>query len=1136
MRIKLTELWRRYSSVFFEILFLLMVSSIPLLWFREGHIVVGLDSGYPIDYVRYFFQRMYTWLGSQNFGIDMTFDIGSIPYNALPALIQMIGVPYYNVQKTLFVGWFGAIVFSIYYLLAYLYPNKNQWISRLSGTVVYAFSFHLYTFWLQGEQYILSSYMLFPLFTIILLKFVRQESAAFRTALLMNCALFFFGSGGVHGIVFLGPALVVGCLLFLYFLLLEDRTKRLTYVIRFAVFGSMFLGIYVFLNAYFLLPYFSTAIHFNKQVASAGGFDGIVGWTNVISTFTSFANLFRLQGDNNWYSSSNVWFYAFLIHPVLIAYSFVFPVFAFLAPVFIKAKKEQTVIIFFIFLALCGIFLSAGTHPPLGFLYALMLKYIPGFVIFRSAYYKFVPLIYLSYAVLIGSTAYYLLSFVQSRRRVFVGLIFVGSLLLYHYPYFQNTHFESNKPFTTMIKVPQYVYDFGEFINSTPIEYRTLVVPPAANEYNFIAYTWGYWGLYPIFPGLTDRGVVQNDSFIYNEYENALIRSLYRNLRMGDFETFLTAAKLAHVRYILVTSDLAKDFEISLSEDPNIYRQLLQKSQHFSSVWQKGPWEVYEIRDVLSSKITAHTGITLNTHDLTSVPGMLYEKFTPFITERTLSEHTYLPVTSEFSVYPCISCDMVDDAIEPEVGILSVKPNSIFYPLKLWREDRGDRNFPNRERLMNLLGLSLKRLSEILSLKNTDDISHDGWLSAVIMLTSNWKEIGLIYSENYAASLDYSIQWRIYKYASYERRVLEFVRGKPYVSGETEFGKLLDGAIAELDSIGKKILVKISELPWQRTYVYDVTGFSGPLYIYPYSLPLDRLKKPLYPAQYVVNGTTYTMDQTNPKISVPITKSKNTLILKFDLPNLFFDEDIISDTKELRTKTCITSSIHEFSVTSSYVITAQLQNYIDGTVYITRDHEVMKTADYKPPEEKFFDADVEIPVSKNNTGQFQYKFSGSANDKGADVYFCTDSPINPRDLFSEITITEWVKPLLYSYTNPPKNSDSDVRISYVRVDPTTYVASVQNTVTPYIVSLGERFSQQWEARIDGAVLPKHFELNGFENGWLVDKSGSYDISITYSSQRLMIVGFVITGLTSGIISILMLVFILRRKRNEKIII
>src|SRR2546430_7320443 len=125
----------KHKFILIEIIILFILSLSPLLWFKPGYVVIGMDSGYPVDYVNFFQQRESTWLSSQNFGIDMSSEVGIVPYNSLPALIRMIGISDTDVQKVLFVGWFFTLALSMYILARYLFPKKEIWASRLVTTI-----------------------------------------------------------------------------------------------------------------------------------------------------------------------------------------------------------------------------------------------------------------------------------------------------------------------------------------------------------------------------------------------------------------------------------------------------------------------------------------------------------------------------------------------------------------------------------------------------------------------------------------------------------------------------------------------------------------------------------------------------------------------------------------------------------------------------------------------------------------------------------------------------------------------------------------------------------------------------------------------------------------------------------------
>lgn len=58
-----------------------------------------------------------------------------------------------------------------------------------------------------------------------------------------------------------------------------------------------------------------------------------------------------------------------------------------------------------------------------------------------------------------------------------------------------------------------------------------------------------------------------------------------------------------------------------------------------------------------------------------------------------------------------------------------------------------------------------------------------------------------------------------------------------------------------------------------------------------------------------------------------------------------------------------------------------------------------------------------------------------------------------------------------------------------------YSVSVGKADGPFILILNNTFDNLWQAKIDGIPLETHFIVNGFANGWLIDKKGDYSIEI-----------------------------------------
>lgn len=86
-------------------------------------------------------------------------------------------------------------------------------------------------------------------------------------------------------------------------------------------------------------------------------------------------------------------------------------------------------------------------------------------------------------------------------------------------------------------------------------------------------------------------------------------------------------------------------------------------------------------------------------------------------------------------------------------------------------------------------------------------------------------------------------------------------------------------------------------------------------------------------------------------------------------------------------------------------------------------------------------------------------------------------------------------------------------ISSVKIDPTRYEISV-HTSSPFILVCTESFNQGWKAYVDGGLEVKdHFPVNGYANGWFIEKTGDYKIVLEYWPQRLLDWGIIVSTLS-----------------------
>jgi hypothetical protein len=1118
---------KKIKAYLFELLFLIIISFVPLLWFQPGHSVLGLDSGYAVNHVQYFDQRIYTWLGSENFGIDMTAETGGVLYNLFPAIIQSSGVPLFDVQKVLFVFWFFAIAASMYALVTYLFPQKDRWVIRLLAVSIYVFNFHLYPFWLQGEQAILASYVLLPLVTLFLFRFVQKRTNTIRSAIYLSLTYIFFSADGIRGIPLIGPVLVTGIILLAYYFLFSFKKEGFTYLKRCGFLFLWFLMFSVFCNAFFLLPFISSiGLQYQSQVNAVGGIESAIQWTKAISVNDSFINLFLLQGDGNWYNKPFLWAYPFITNPFLVIISFLFPIFAYLAPLFSKENKEKIILVFFAILGLLGIFLSAGSHPPLGDLYLFLMAKIPGFAAYRSAYYKFMPLVYFSFAILIGTSVYYFLNKFSQKIKYIGGSVAILLILLYHYPFFIGSNFIFDKPFTTMVQLPQYVTKFAQMKNASSNDYRSLVVPQMGINY-VKTYNWGYYAAYPIFPLITNKGFVENDPFYYQDSDNNVVDALYSSLKQNRINAFLSLAKSADIKYILVPTDISWNYFQSLAEDPKTYLSVLNKNKStFALIWKNGPWYYYEIKGITPRKIQAYSSIVMKEGDPTYTDSILQQGILPFGT----ADQTKVPAITKgiYTDFTCETCDIIDNSQNLILSTSMVNPTSPLYPFKIKLEERN-----SGQDLGNNLGLSLKRVSELYLLNTIPLKSPDKWAYTADLLKNNWQIVNSQY-ENQKNSKDYNLLSEILQYKVFESSYIEYLITTQHLDKSSQLGRSLIAADKEISKYKGNLGKQLDKNYWANNFIYNISSAQGKIYLNPSSLPHDQSGNILLPQSYSLDGKTYPYtnpDTQNP--SIDVDHKASTLMLTFSSPNLFSNPNTHTVTQNGEKENCLIQTIPSYSGSNEYLLSGSVDKSGKGDVYFTRYFDVVKT----PVSElqgvgPTSNTTLLYSLPYSNIYSFTTVVSGMVNDKSAQVSFCTPDKNNPANALATMNITQIVKPELYSYTQTNVKGTTP-NIIYHEINPTHYEIDVHNATNPYVLSFADRFSRLWELYQGKDKVDTHFILDGYANGWVIDKKGDYHFSLIFTSQKIFQISYITTFVSVSILLLYVVIRLITLIKNEK---
>ena len=719
------------SAKFFEVIFLFILSLTPLLWFGDNQIILGHDSGFrqnPTNHLRNLF---YSWNENNNFGYDWTIFKGFLITQAPEAIFTILTGSVSKGQSLTLVLWFIAIGFSMYICLNAFFSDRKFWILRVFGSVFYIYNFFLLQAWFIAERAKFSIFAALPLGFLIIYKASTKEYSILKATVLFSLTLFIFNGGGAP--TFFGSLILVYGLTIAYLTtinILKNGKKEIYYSCKLAlslIFGS------ILINAYWILP--QIALLFNNysfSLASFGGIQGILGWEATVSKNASFLNLFRLEGIPDWHDNLLHPYADNYIHsPLLIVLSFVFIIIILLALLFRRAfaKEERKDKLFFalFLILLVGFIFTAGSHPPFGFIYTLLIKFVPGFTIFRSSFYKFGPILWFGMVFL---TAYSLnmlvLKFINNKFFYrLTGILAILFVLLYHYPFFTIDFFLWNKPFTTKVKIPPYVAEMGEYLEKKIQPDSRILLLPSLDELD--TYKWGYLSLDSL-PML-----FANKSFVREAGINiGISNQIYKSIVNNDHQSFLYFTGMFGINKILWRDDL-------LSQDKNItskdFLSTRYKLSHMKGVFTEkeiGEWTLYDIKNpyflphVYVPKTLSYSDFNMQ-HSFNSMEGEHQYTMLSSLGEKDEYRNSLNLFINELQIKAeCVICsgDLIGfnqgKRILEFIPNVSLLPDSIFYPYVDFTEQQTlNHALENPAKLIDIsLSLSNKRFAEYFKIIN----------------------------------------------------------------------------------------------------------------------------------------------------------------------------------------------------------------------------------------------------------------------------------------------------------------------------------------------------------------------------------------------------------------------------------
>ncbi|MCX8009450.1 MAG: hypothetical protein N3A54_07215, partial [Patescibacteria group bacterium] len=272
--------------IFFEILFLFLLSLTPLLWFGNDYVILGHDSGFRIDIHHHMKMLWNTFNPSINTGVDWSIYKGFLIIQIPEFILQTILGSLESAQRYIFIFWFFGMALCMYLAMMYFFPKRDQWFMRIYASVFWVFNFFILQAWFIAERAKFSLYAALPL-SIALFFAVFDKKISVLLGSFLFGILYFFCNGGSSPPLF-GASVIVWTATWVYLSFLK---RKFFLSLKIAI-GFFFC--FLFFNAYWIFPHiqlFKTS--YESAVSSEGGIDGLLAWEREISKDASIMNLLR---------------------------------------------------------------------------------------------------------------------------------------------------------------------------------------------------------------------------------------------------------------------------------------------------------------------------------------------------------------------------------------------------------------------------------------------------------------------------------------------------------------------------------------------------------------------------------------------------------------------------------------------------------------------------------------------------------------------------------------------------------------------------------------------------------------------------------------------------------------------------
>ena len=1075
--------FKKYNWQLFVVITSLILVTI---WFREKNLLGAAESALPFyDLQIEYEMTRWSW-SSPGLGNTAGNITASFPTYWFLFQIEKTGVPAYLIEAGLF--WFLLLVsgISIGYLSKEFFPKLPQKFIILAVFFYWFNPFVLVNVWNRFLYNHMFFWVLIPLAWLLFLKGIRLKDVRYSIYLALVTVIFSYA--------LTSPAFVI--LLWLIF--------SFTSIFR-LVFDK---GIRVFLITYFSLSLFFFVTFNLWWLSQVLSFVGTSTYDAAISKyFSSIGNLSTLYSISE--SLGRLTDLVRLLHadfiqigPIWAKYYDVFAVrgiqFFAVGSIFwaiLKFKKNKE-ILYLGSLFIISLFLTKGVQSPFGELFQTIFLKSTIFQVFRNPFEKIGFLLPLSSSLIFTFAVWKISSKAKYTFIYFLSLVFL--IVVWGFPFWSGLVFTnikysgSNELESYEVTVPSYYKSANNFLKENAKNSRFIALPIGDEG---ITHSWEkpYRGVELTSSLFTTPGISLRTTI---PFYNDLSAEISKNQLSRNIINFIPYTNASH---ILLRNDI--DYKERQMANPSSVEAVLGKLEEDNFLYKKfseGKISIYEVsKNYLWPKIYSTKNLLLTNDakipEITSFSDNYPEEKNAFLYSSTQNGNVSFQKSIFFfkniyfqKVNTPLPKDLTEEDLLSRLFYVKHLPGSFFYPLARLKEKLLEGSQEDYFGwLIYKTGILDKRAIEVYKLKKEGRNEK-----AILKAEASYKK----------------------EFQNMEPEFSQFMGDRSSIEDLIKMSLLYQWIL--LDRVSSNAANNISEFltVWGIKPKFELPVSEKKYVIFGFELP--------EPGSFGINADD--LDENTLYVDGNLLTEKIFYLEKGEHEVAFFAKDSFTPTNVVEEKEFIVSDSIDNSwnikipTTPTTFIVSFDYRFVEGDSF-----EVNLFQDIDRDDSPILSGGIRKEKIYHGWKRMEKNFTTTPGaTKGILKILPTEKVVCKKNLILIDECSEkkssfeiQIRNLRVSHHELPEVSliaengafdETKTQIEWEKINPTLYRVFVQKEDSENeMVVFSELYNSGWKAFIGGdsqIVEDKHFMVNGYANGWLTDKEGTYEIEIKFTPE------------------------------------